>query len=168
MIERIETLSIAVLCGLLSIAGLMLYDARTNLRAALAERDTAVAQFAQFRARTQAEASRQQAESAAEAARLEKLTDDTRTAYNVALDRLRALHAADRLRRAAQDRIRAGGGGVPEAPADPGRADAAAADAGPDPGGASSSTLIDRCAETTLRCAWLQHLVRQMTEKTAP
>jgi hypothetical protein len=131
-------------------------------------RDNVIAEFAQFRAEVAAEGRQAQARSAAEIQRQETINAQTHTAYGVALDRLRALHAADRLRIAASA-ARTGGGGVPADAAPAGRADAAIADDGPDPGQPAATeaqgSLIERCQAATLQCIWLQHW---LDEQTAP
>ncbi len=129
-------------------------------------RDDLAAKFAQFRAEVAETAHQAQDRAAAEIHRQETINAQTHTAYGVALDRLRALHAADRVRRS-DSAARAGSGRVPaDAPA-AGRADAAAADAGPDPGGDASAeapgTLTERCQAATLQCVWLQHWIDEQT-----
>lgn len=123
-------------------------------------RDNVIAEFAQFRAEVAATGRQAQASAAAEIHRQETINAQTHTAYGVALDRLRALHAADRLRRA-DSAARAGSGGVPADAAPSGGADAAAADDGPDPGRTAAAeaqgSLIERCQAATLQCIWLQH-----------
>lgn len=125
-------------------------------------RDNVIAEFAQFRAEVAATGRQAQASAAAEIHRQETINAQTHTAYGVALDRLRALHAADRVRRA-DSAAHSGSGGVPADAAPAGRADAAAADAGPDPGGDASAeapgTLTERCQAATLQCVWLQHWI---------
>lgn len=129
-------------------------------------RDDLAAEFAQFRAEVAAQGRQTQARTAAEITRQETINAQTHTAYGVALDRLRALHAADRLRLAA-DTARAGGSAVPADTAAAGRTDAAAADAGPDPGRPPSAetqdSLTERCQAATLQCVWLQHWIDEQT-----
>lgn len=123
-------------------------------------RDDLAAEFAQFRAEVATQGRQAQARTAAEITRQETINAQTHTAYGIALDRLRALHAADRLRVSASA-VRTGGSAVPADAAAAGRTDAAAADAGPDPGGDAAaeapSTLTERCQAATLQCVWLQH-----------
>ncbi len=124
-------------------------------------RDDLAAEFAQFRAEVAAQGRQAQARTAAEIKRQETINAQTHTAYGVALDRLRTLHAADRVRRP-DSAARPGSGGVPADAPTAGRADAAAADAGPGAAGSAAaeevaSTLPERCAMTTLQCVWLQH-----------
>lgn len=129
-------------------------------------RDDLAAAFAQFRAEVAAQGRQAQARTAAEITRQETINAQTHTAYGVALDRLRALHAADRLRLAA-DTARAGGSAVPADTAAAGRTDAAAADAGFDPGRPPSAetqdSLTERCQAATLQCVWLQHWIDEQT-----
>jgi hypothetical protein len=131
-----------------------------GLSAEREERDRIVAEFAAFRERTSAEGRQAQAHNAAEIKRQEAINAQTHTAYGVALDRLRALHAADRLRIAVGP-ARSGGSAVPAGAPTAGRADAAAADAGPDPSGDAATetqgSLTERCQAATLQCVWLQH-----------
>jgi len=133
-----------------------------GLSADRAERDRIVSEFAEFRERVAAEGRQAQARAAAEITRKEAINEQTHTAYGVALDRLRALHTADRLRLSAGP-ARTGVSAMPAdaPPAD--RADAAAADAGPDPGGDAAAetqgSLTERCQAATLQCAWLQHWI---------
>lgn len=125
-------------------------------------RDDLAAEFAQFRAEVAAQGRQAQARTAAEITRQETINAHTHTAYGVALDRLRALHAADRLRLAASA-ARTGVSAVPADAPTAGRADAAAADAGPDPSGDAATeapgTLTERCQAATLQCVWLQHWI---------
>lgn len=125
-------------------------------------RDSVIAEFAEFRAETALQGRQAEARAAAEITRQETINAQTHTAYGVALDRLRALHAADRLRLAAGT-ARAGGSAVPADAQAAGRADAAAADAGPDPGrppaAETQGSLTERCQAATLQCAWLQHWI---------
>lgn len=125
-------------------------------------RDDLAAAFAQFRAEVATQGRQAQARTAAEITRQETINAQTHTAYGIALDRLRALHAADRLRLAAGP-ARAGGSAVPADAPTAGRADAAAADAGPDPGGDAATeapgSLTERCQAATLQCVWLQHWI---------
>lgn len=129
-------------------------------------RDDLAAEFAQFRAEVAAQGQQAQARTAAEIKRQETINAQTHTAYGVALDRLRALHAADRLRLAASA-ARAGGSAVPADAPTAGRADAAAADAGPDPGGDAAAetqgSLTERCQAATLQCVWLQHWIDEQS-----
>lgn len=134
-----------------------------GLSAEREERDLIVAEFAAFRERTAAEGRQAQARNAAEIHRRETINAQTHTAYGAALDRLRALHAADRLRLAAGP-ARSGGGAVPADAPPAGRTDAAAADAGPAPAGAATAgALIERCQAATLQCAWLQDWVDEQS-----
>lgn len=126
-------------------------------------RDNVIAEFAQFRAEVAATGRQAQAHATAEIHRQETINAQTHTAYGVALDRLRALHAADRVRRA-DSAARPGGSAVPADTAAAGRTDAAAADAGPDPGGdAAAGTLTERCQAATLQCVWLQHWIDEQS-----
>lgn len=134
-----------------------------GLSADRAERDRIVSEFAEFRERVTAEGRQAQARTAAEITRQETINAQTHTAYGVALDRLRALHAADRLRLAASA-ARSGVGAMPADATAAGRTDAAAADAGPDPGGdAAAGTLTERCQAATLQCVWLQHWIDEQS-----
>ncbi len=123
-------------------------------------RDDLAAKFAQFRAEVAVTGHQAQDRTAAEITRQETINAQTHTAYGVALDRLRALHAAERLRLAAGP-ARAGGSAVPADAPTAGRTDAAAADDGPDPGGDAAAeapgALTERCQAATLQCVWLQH-----------
>ncbi|MBT9516685.1 MAG: hypothetical protein IV112_08320 [Methyloversatilis discipulorum] len=125
-------------------------------------RDDLVAAFAQFRAEVAAQGRQAQARTEAEITRQETINAQTHTAYGVVVDRLRALHAADRLRLTAGS-ARAGGSAVPADAPTASRADAAAADAGPDPGGDAATeapgSLTERCQAATLQCVWLQHWI---------
>lgn len=129
-------------------------------------RDDLAAAFAQFRAEVATQGRQAQARTAAEITRQETINAQTHTAYGIALDRLRALHAADRLRLAA-DTARAGGSAVPADTAAAGRTDAAAADAGFDPGRPPSAetqdSLTERCQAATLQCVWLQQWIDEQT-----
>lgn len=137
-----------------------------GLSAERAARDRIIAEYTEFRARVESEGRQAQARTAAEITRQETINAQTHTAYGVALDRLRALHAADRLRLAAGT-ARAGGSAVPADAPPAGRTDAAAADAGPDPGGDAAAetqeSLTERCQAATLQCAWLQHWIDGQT-----
>ena len=128
-----------------------------GLHSERAERDRIVADYAEFRAQVAALGHAKQAEATAETHRLEKLNEDTHTAYGVALGSLNTRLLADRVRRPAGPAC-PGGGGVPEAPAATAGADAAATDAGSDrhEPAAKEPTLAERCARTTLQCAYLQ------------
>lgn len=130
-------------------------------------RDDLVAAFAQFRAEVAAQGRQAQARTAAEITRQETINAHTHTAYGVALDRLHALHAADRLRLAASP-ARSGGSAVPADAAATGRTDAAAADDRSDPGGDAAAeapgTLTERCQAATLQCIWLQHWLDEQTD----
>jgi hypothetical protein len=138
---------------------------REQRDAARADHAAEVARFAEFRARVESEGRQAQARTAAEITRQETINAQTHTAYGVALDRLRALHAADRLRLAAGP-ARAGGSAVPADAPTAGRADAAAADAGLDRSepAAADATLIERCARTTLQCVYLQDWVERSAD----
>lgn len=129
-------------------------------------RDDLAAEFAQFRAEVAAQGRQEQARTEAEIKRQETINAQTHTAYGVALDRLRALHAADRLRLAASP-ARSGGSAVPADAAATGRTDAAAADDRSDPGGDAAAeapgTLTERCQAATLQCVWLQHWIDEQT-----
>lgn len=125
-------------------------------------RDDLAAEFAQFRAEVATQGRQSQARAAAEITRQETINAQTHTAYGIALDRLRALHAADRVRRP-DSAARPGSGGVPADAAPASRTDAAAADDGSAAGGCSAAeaadALTERCSAATLQCAWLQHWV---------
>ena len=132
-----------------------------GLHSERAERDRIVADYAEFRAQVAALGHAKQAESTAETHRLEKLNEDTHTAYGVALGSLNTRLLADRVRRPAASAACPGSGGVPEAPAAAGGTDGTAADTGsdrPEPA-AEDPTLIERCARTTLQCVYLQDWV---------
>lgn len=146
----------------LALALLALWSTGQERNVALAERDAALAAYGTFRAEAKAEAATAKAANAAENSRLEKLSNDTRTAYEVSVDRLRSLLAAERVRRATEGGIRAGGDRVSGDAHTAGRADDGSADVGSGAGGTApadevAATLPDRCAMTTLKCAWLQH-----------
>ena len=128
-------------------------------------RDDLAAEFAQFRAEVAAQGRQAQTRTAAEITRQETINAQTHTAYGVALDRLRALHAADRMRRPASAAC-PGSGGMPEAPAAAGGTEAAAADTGLDRSepAAADATLIERCARTTLQCVYLQDWVERSAD----
>lgn len=123
-------------------------------------RDRIVSEFAQFRAEVAAQGRQAQARTAAEITRQETINAQTHTAYGVALDRLRALHAADRLHVSARA-VRTVGSAVPADAPTAGRTDAAAADDGSDPSGDAAAedpgALTERCQAATLQCVWLQH-----------
>lgn len=134
-----------------------------GLAADRAERDRIVSEFAEFRERVAAEGRQAQARAAAEITRKEAINEQTHTAYGVALDRLRALHATDRLRLSAGP-ARTGVSAMPADAQTAGRTDAAAADAGPDPGGAAAAdALTERCQAATLQCVWLQHWIDEQS-----
>lgn len=130
-----------------------------GLSAERAARDRIIAEYAKFRARVESDGRQAQSRAAAEITRQETINAQTHTAYGVALDRLRDMHAADRLRRAVSA-ARAGGGGMPADAPTAGSADAAPADHRSDPAGAApAESLIEQCAATTLQCVWLQHWI---------
>lgn len=129
-------------------------------------RDNVIAEFAQFRAETALQGRQAEARTAAKIKRQEDINAQTHTAYGVALDRLRALHAADRVRRA-DSAAHPGDGGVSADAAPAGRTDAAAADDGSAAGGCpaaeAADALTERCAAATLQCVWLQHWIDEQT-----
>ena len=137
-----------------------------GLHSERAERDRIVADYAEFRAQVAALGHAKQAEATAETHRLEKLNEDTHTAYGVALGSLNTRLLADRVRRPAASAACPGSGGVPEAPAAAGGAEAAAADTGLDRSepAAADATLIERCARTTLQCVYLQDWVERSAD----
>lgn len=146
----------------LALALLALWSTGHERNVALAERDAALGAYGTFRAEAEAEAATARAANAVEKSRLEKLSNDTRTAYEVSVDRLRSMLAAERVRRATEGGIRAGGDRVSGDAHTAGRADDGSADAGPGAAGTAAAegvaaTLPERCAMTTLQCAWLQH-----------
>ncbi|MBU0601147.1 MAG: hypothetical protein KKD25_01950 [Gammaproteobacteria bacterium] len=159
---------IAVVLAIVSSISAWGWIMREQRDAARADHAAEVARFAEFRARVESEGRQAQARTAAEITRQETINAQTHTAYGVALDRLRALHAADRLRIAASA-ARTSSGGVPADAAPAGRADAASADDGSAAGGRPAAeapdALTERCAAATLQCAWLQHWI---DEQTAP
>ncbi len=128
-----------------------------GLHSERAERDNIVADFAEFRGQVAAIGKAKATAAAAENQRLEKLNEDTHTAYGVALGSLNTRLLADRMRRPAGTAC-PGGGGVPEAPAATAGTDGDSPDAGfdrPEPA-AEDPTLAERCARTTLQCVYLQ------------
>ena len=128
-----------------------------GLHSERAERDKIVADYAEFRTRVAALGHAKAAEATAETHRLEKLNEDTHTAYGVALGSLNTRLLADRMRRPAGSAC-AGSSGVPTAPAATAGTDGASPDAGfdrPEPA-AEDPTLAERCARTTLQCVYLQ------------
>ena len=132
-----------------------------GLHSERAERDKIVADFAEFRTQVSALGQAKATAAAAENHRLEKLNEDTHTAYGVALGSLNTRLLADRVRRPAASAACPGSGGVPEAPAAAGGTDGTAADTGsdrPEPA-AEDPTLAERCARTTLQCVYLQDWV---------
>ena len=137
-----------------------------GLHSERAERDRIVADYAEFRAQVAALGQVKQAEATAETHRLEKLNEDTHTAYGVALGSLNTCLLADRVRRPAASAACPGSGGVPEAPAAAGGAEAAAADTGLDRSepAAADPTLVERCARTTLQCVYLQDWVERSAD----
>jgi len=147
----------------LAVTLLVLWSTGKERDVALAERDAALAAYGVFRAETKAEGLKAKAANVAEKSRLEKLSNDTRTAYEISVDRLRSMLAVERMRRAAAEGgIRAGGDRVPGTASATAGPDEDAADAGSGAGGASAAeevagTLPERCAMATLQCAWLQH-----------
>ena len=146
----------------LAVALLALWGTGQERDVALAERDAALAAYGVFRAETKAEGLKAKAANVAEKSRLEKLSNDTRTAYEISVDRLRSMLAAERVRRAAEGGIRAGGDRVSSTADAASEPDDGSADAGSGAAGSAAaeevaSTLPERCAMTTLQCAWLQH-----------
>jgi len=136
-----------------------------GLHSERAERDRIVADYAEFRAQVAALGQVKQAEATAETHRLEKINEDTHTAYGVALGSLNTRLLADRMRRPASAAC-PGSGRVPEAPAATPGTDAAAADTGPDrpEPAAADPTLAERCARTTLQCVYLQDWVERSAD----
>lgn len=124
------------------------------------ERDRIVAEFAEFRTTVALQGAEAQRKAAAEIKRQGDFNEQIHTAYGEAIDKLRARHAADRLRIAA-GAARTGGGGVPAAPAAACGTDGIPEE--PEPAvprhaaAEAESSLIERCAEDALRLAWLQH-----------
>ena len=153
-----------------ALAGLVIaaggYGYVRGLHSERAERDRIVADYAEFRDQVAALGHAKQAEATAETHRLEKLNEDTHTAYGVALGSLNTRLLADRVRRPAASAACPGSGGVPEAPAAAGGAEAAAADTGLDRSepAAADATLIERCARTTLQCVYLQDWVERSAD----
>lgn len=158
----------------LAVALLMLWSTGKERDVALAERDAALAAYGTFRAETKAEGLKAKAANVAETSRLEKLSNDTRTAYEISVDRLRSMLAAERVRRAvAEGGIRAGGDRVSSTADATGEPDDRSADAGSGAAGSAAaeevaSTLPERCAMTTLQCAWLQHWAASLKPPDAP
>ena len=136
-----------------------------GLHSERAERDKIVADYAEFRTQVAALGQVKQAEATAETHRLEQINEDTHTAYGVALGSLNTRLLADRMRRPASAAC-PGSGRVPEAPAATPGTDAAAADTGPDrpEPAAEDPTLAERCARTTLQCAYLQDWVERSAD----
>jgi len=137
-----------------------------GLHSERAERDRIVADYAEFRGQVAAIGKAKATAAAAETHRLEKLNEDTHTAYGVALGSLNTRLLADRMRRPAAGTACASSGGVPEAPAAAGGTDGTAPDAGldrPEPA-AEDPTLIERCARTTLQCVYLQDWVERSAD----
>ena len=152
-----------------ALAGLVIaaggYGYVRGLHSERAERDKIVADYAEFRTQVAALGQVKQAEATAETHRLEKLNEDTHTAYGVALGSLNTRLLADRVRRPAGS-ARPGSSGVPEAPAATAGTDGAAPDAGldrPEPA-AEDPTLIERCARTTLQCVYLQDWIERSAD----
>lgn len=146
----------------LAVALLVLWSTDRERDVALAERDAALAAYGAFRAETKAEGLKAKAANVAEKSRLEKVSNDTRTAYEISVDRLRSMLAAERVRRAAAERARAGGDRVSSTADTAGEPDDGSADAGSGAAGFTAAeevatTLREQCAVTTLQCAWLQH-----------
>jgi hypothetical protein len=147
----------------LALALLVLWSTGKERDVARAERDAALAAYGVFRAETKAEGLKAKVANAAETSRLEKLSNDTRTAYEISVDRLRSMLAAERVRRAvAEGGIRAGGDRVSSTADAASEPDDGSADAGSGAAGSAAAeevagTLTERCAMTTLQCAWLQH-----------
>jgi len=137
-----------------------------GLHSERAERDRIVADYAEFRGQVAAIGKAKATAAAAENQRLEKLNEDTHTAYGVALGSLNTRLLADRVRRPAASAACTGGGGVPASPEPAGGTDEAAADAGPDrpEPAAEDPTLAERCARTTLQCAYLQDWVERSAD----
>jgi len=137
-----------------------------GLHSERAERDKIVEDYAEFRTQVAALGQVKQAEATAETHRLEKLNEDTHTAYGVALGSLNTRLLADRVRRPAASAACTGGGGVPASPEPAGGTDEAAADAGPDrpEPAAEDPTLAERCARTTLQCVYLQDWVERSAD----
>lgn len=134
-----------------------------GLHSERAERDKIVSEYAEFRTRVATLGQAKATEAAAENHRLEKLNEDTHTAYGVALGNLNTRLLAERVRRPTGAAC-PGGGRVPEAASPAGGTDGPTADAGldpPEPSTESAATLTERCKRTTLQCAYLQSWVEQ-------
>lgn len=130
-------------------------------------RDDLAAAFAQFRSEVAAQGRQAQARTAAEITRQETINAQTHTAYGVALDRLRDMQRARSVRQPADSPACPGGSAVPADAPPAGRTDAAAADAGFDPGRPPSAetqdSLTERCQAATLQCVWLQHWIDEQS-----
>ena len=159
MIDRYLTIGLGV-----AFAAVVAWGAFISARldVAQAQRDQVKAEYQSFRDKVTQEAIAQEAALDQEFARQEKHLEDTRTAYQVSMDRLAALQRDARLRRPA-DAVCAGSQQVSPVPSASDRVDEVAADTGPrSPGPVTEpeGTVIERCQETTVQCAWLQEWLR--------
>lgn len=159
MIDRYLTIGLGIAFAA-AIAWGVFISARLDV--AQAQRDQVKAEYQSFRDKVTQEAIAQEAALDQEFARQEKHLEDTRTAYQVSMDRLAALQRDARLRRPT-DAVCAGSQQVSSVSATPAGTDEAAADIGPRSSGPvaeSEGTVVERCQETTVQCAWLQEWLR--------
>ena len=159
MIDRYLTIGLGVAFAAAVVWGVFI---SARLDVAQAQRDQVKDEYQSFRDKVTQEAIAQEAALDQEFARQEKHLEDTRTAYQVSMDRLAALQRDARLRRPA-DAVCAGSQQVSPVPSASDRVDEAAADTGPrSPGPVTEpeGTVIERCQETTVQCAWLQEWLR--------
>lgn len=159
MIDRYLTVGFGVVAA---VAIMWATFTGSRLDVAQAQRDQVKVEYQSFRDKVTQEAIAQEVALNQEFARQEKHLEDTRTAYQVSMDRLAALQRDARLRRPA-DAVCPGGQQVSSVPSASERTDEAAADTGPRSSGPVAEpegTVIERCQETTVQCAWLQEWLR--------
>jgi hypothetical protein len=129
-----------------------------------AEHRAAVAELLRFKDRVAHEASEAEARNALIVQEQETHLDKTRTAYQVSMDRLSELQRS-RVR-SAPNRVCPDSSPVSPDAGDTSGTDGSPADTGPrtegDTAPETQDSVIERCQQTTVQCAWLQEAVRPL------
>lgn len=162
MIDRYLTVGLGIVAALVLVWA---FWTSKQLDVARAEHQAAVAELHRFKDRVAHEAAAAEARNALLVQEQETHLENTRTAYQVSMDRL-SQSQRSRVRNTVPNRVCPDSSTVSSDAGDTDGTDGPLADTGPRAEGNTASetqdSVIERCQQTTVQCAWLQEAVRPL------
>jgi hypothetical protein len=162
VIDRYLTVGLGIVAALVLVWA---FWTSKQLEVVRAEHQAAVSELHRFKDRVAHEAAAAEARNALIVQEQETHLANTRTAYQISMDRL-SQSQRSRVRNAAPSRVCPDSGPMSSDAGDTIGTDGSFADTGPRAEGDTASeiqdSVIERCQQTTVQCAWLQEAVRPL------